>query len=31
MTTLWIVLVYAFVVVSVAFVGIGLYWLRPHH
>ena len=31
MTLFWIIVVYAFVVVSLAFVGVGLYWLRPHH
>ena len=31
MAVFWVIVVFAFVVASLAFVGIGLYWLRPHH
>jgi hypothetical protein len=30
-TTLWTILVYLFVAGAIAFVGVGLWWLRPHH
>ena len=31
MDVFWTIVVFAFVVVAVTFVGIGFYWLRPHH
>ena len=30
-TTFWTIVVYAYVVVALVFVGIGIWWMRPHH
>jgi hypothetical protein len=30
-TTFWTIVVYAYVVVALVFVGIGVWWMRPHH